>query len=78
MSVQVMSKRKFQIDEIEKLISLLSELSSRSKEQPGHISRETLKSLIIRENTWSEANGRRLSTGINGCTVKKEGIFRAK
>jgi heme-degrading monooxygenase HmoA len=45
MSVHVMSIRKFQIDETEKLISLLSELSSRSKEQPGHISRETLKSL---------------------------------
>jgi len=45
MSVHVMNIRKFQIDETEKLISLLSELSSRSKEQPGHISRETLKSL---------------------------------
>ena len=45
MSVQVMSIRKFQIDEIEKLISLLGELSSRSKEQQGYISRETLKSL---------------------------------
>jgi heme-degrading monooxygenase HmoA len=45
MSVQVMSIRKFQIDEIEKLISLLAELSSHSKEQPGYISRETLRSL---------------------------------
>ena len=45
MSVQVMSVRKFQIDEIEKLISLLTELSSHSKEQPGYISRETLRSL---------------------------------
>ena len=45
MSVQVMSIRKFQIDEIEKLNSLLEELSSHSKGQPGYISRETLRSL---------------------------------
>ena len=45
MSVHVMSIRKFQIEETEKLISLLAELSSRSKEQPGHVSRETLRSL---------------------------------
>ena len=45
MSVHVMSKRKFKIEETEKMISLLGELSSRSKEQPGHISRETLRSL---------------------------------
>ena len=45
MSVHVMSIREFQIEETEKLISLLAELSSRSKEQPGHVSRETLRSL---------------------------------
>ncbi|MEE4599700.1 MAG: antibiotic biosynthesis monooxygenase family protein [Desulfobacteraceae bacterium] len=45
MSVQVMSIRKFQIDKIEKLNSLLGELSSHSKKQPGYISRETLRSL---------------------------------
>ena len=45
MSVQVMSIRKFQIEETEKLISLLAELNSRSKKQPGRISRETLRSL---------------------------------
>ena len=45
MSVQVMSIRKFQIEETEKLISLLAELNSRSKEQPGRIYRETLRSL---------------------------------
>ena len=45
MSVHIMSIRKFQIEETKKLISLLAELSSRSKEQPGHISRETLRSL---------------------------------
>jgi heme-degrading monooxygenase HmoA len=45
MSVHVLSIRKFQIEETEKMISLLGELSSRSKEQPGHISRETLRSL---------------------------------
>ena len=45
MSVHIMSVRKFQIEETKKLISLLAELSSRSKEQPGHVSRETLRSL---------------------------------
>ena len=45
MSVHVMSIRKFQIEETEKLISLLAELSSHLKEQPGYISRETLRSL---------------------------------
>ena len=45
MSVHIMSIRKFQIEETKKLISLLAELSSRSKEQPGHVSRETLRSL---------------------------------
>ncbi len=45
MSVHVMSIRKFQIEKTEKLIPLLAELSSRLKEQPGHISRETLRSL---------------------------------
>ena len=45
MSVHVMSVRKFQIEETEKLISLLAELRSRLKEQPGYISRETLRSL---------------------------------
>jgi heme oxygenase (mycobilin-producing) len=45
MSVHVMSIRKFQIEKTEKMISLLAELNSCSKEQPGHISRETLSSL---------------------------------
>jgi len=45
MSVHVMSIRKFQIEETENMISLLAELNSRSKEQPGRISRETLRSL---------------------------------
>jgi heme-degrading monooxygenase HmoA len=45
MSVHVLSIRKFQIEETEKMISLLAELSSLSKEQPGRISRETLRSL---------------------------------
>ncbi len=45
MSVYVMSIRKFQIEETEKLISLLAELSTRAKEQPGHISRDILRSL---------------------------------
>ena len=45
MSVHVLSIRKFHIEETEKMVSLLGELSSRSKEQPGHISRETLRSL---------------------------------
>jgi len=45
MSVHVMSIRKFQIEETEKMNSLLAELNSRSKKQPGHISREILRSL---------------------------------
>ena len=45
MSVQVISKRKFQIDKNEELMSLLGELNILSKKQPGHIFRKTLRSL---------------------------------
>ncbi|MFH2218970.1 MAG: antibiotic biosynthesis monooxygenase family protein [Pseudomonadota bacterium] len=45
MAVKVISKRTFQMDDKKKLISLLAELRSLSKGQPGHISRETLRSL---------------------------------
>ena len=45
MAVQVMIKRKFKVDNPEKLIPLLTELRIRAKEQPGYISGETLRSL---------------------------------
>jgi len=45
MTVKVITKRTFQMDAKKKLISLLAKLRSLSKGQPGHISRETLKSL---------------------------------
>jgi heme-degrading monooxygenase HmoA len=44
MSVQVISKRKFQIDKNEKLMPLLRELRILSEKQSGHISRKTLRS----------------------------------
>lgn len=45
MAVQVISKRKFQINEINKTTPLLKELQILAKGQPGYISRETLRSL---------------------------------
>ena len=45
MSVQIISKRKFKMDEKEELMSLLGELGIRSKEQPGHLARKILESL---------------------------------
>jgi len=45
MAVQVMIKRKFKVDNPEKLIPLLTELRIRAKDQPGYISGETLRSL---------------------------------
>ena len=45
MAVQVMIKRKFKVDNPEKLISLLTQLRIRAKDQPGYISGETLRSL---------------------------------
>ena len=45
MSVQVIIKRKWQIDKPEELLPLLTELRSRAKQQPGYISGETLRSL---------------------------------
>ena len=45
MAVQVIIKRKFRVDNPEKLIPLLTELRIRAKEQPGYISGETLRSL---------------------------------
>ena len=44
MSVQVISKRKFQIDKKEELMPLLGELRILSQKQPGQISRKTLRS----------------------------------
>ena len=45
MPVQVIIKRKWQIDKPEELLPLLAELRSRAKNQPGYISGETLRSL---------------------------------
>jgi len=45
MAVQVISKRKFQINEIDEMTPLLTELQILAKDQPGYISREALRSL---------------------------------
>ena len=45
MPVQVIIKRKFQVDNPERLVPLLAELRTRAKNQPGYISGETLRSL---------------------------------
>ncbi len=45
MPIQVIIKRKWQIDKPEALIPLLTELRSLAKKQPGYISSETLRSL---------------------------------
>ena len=45
MPVQVIIKRKWQVDKPEELLPLLSKLRSQAKKQPGYISSETLKSL---------------------------------
>jgi heme-degrading monooxygenase HmoA len=45
MPVQVIIKRKWQVDNPEELLPLLTELRSFAKEQPGYISGETLRSL---------------------------------
>lgn len=45
MTVKVISKRIFHMDEKKNLIPLLKKLRSLSKRQPGHISRETLRSV---------------------------------
>ena len=45
MPIQVIIKRKWQINKPEELLPLLTELRSRAKEQPGYISGETLRSL---------------------------------
>jgi heme-degrading monooxygenase HmoA len=45
MPVQVIIKRKFQIDDPERLIPLLAELRNKAQNQPGYISGETLRSL---------------------------------
>ena len=57
MPIQVIIKRKWQIDEPEALIPLLTELRSLAKKQPGYISGETLMQSDYPENmaviaTW--------------------------
>ena len=50
MPIQVIIKRKWQIDKPEALFPLLTELRSLAKKQPGFISGETLRSLDDPEN----------------------------
>ncbi len=45
MPIQVMIKRKWQVDKPKELLPLLSELRAHAKDQPGYISSETLRSL---------------------------------
>ncbi|MBC8430917.1 MAG: antibiotic biosynthesis monooxygenase [Desulfobacterales bacterium] len=45
MPVQIMIKRKWQVNKPEDLLPLLAELRSRAKEQAGYISSETLRNL---------------------------------
>ena len=45
MPIQVIIKRKWQIDKPEALLPLLTELRSLAKKQPGYVSGETLRSL---------------------------------
>lgn len=45
MPVHVVIKRKFKMNQPDKLIPLLNELSSRAKEQPGYLSTVTLQSI---------------------------------
>ncbi len=45
MPIQVIIKRKWQIEKPEELFPFLTELRSRAKKQPGYISGETLRSL---------------------------------
>ncbi len=45
MPVQVMIKRRLQVNQPEDLLPLLKELHSHAKEQPGYISGRTLRSL---------------------------------
>lgn len=45
MPVQVIIKRKWQVNKPEELLPLLAELRSQAKKQPGYIFSETLRSL---------------------------------
>jgi heme-degrading monooxygenase HmoA len=45
MPIQVIIKRKWEVDKPEALLPLLTELRSLAKKQPGYISGETLRSL---------------------------------
>lgn len=44
MAVHVVIKRKFKMNQPERLMPLLREISSRAREQPGYISSVTLRS----------------------------------
>ena len=56
MPIQVIIKRKWQIDKPEELIPLLTELRSLAKKQPGYISGETLRSLDSPEDYMVVSN----------------------
>lgn len=45
MPVHVVIKRKFKMNQPEKLIPLMEKLSTRAKEQPGYLSTDTLQSV---------------------------------
>jgi heme-degrading monooxygenase HmoA len=45
MSIKVMIKRKWQVDQPEELLPLLAALRATAREQPGFVSGETLRSL---------------------------------
>lgn len=50
MPIQVIIKRKFRIDQPEKLMPLLGQLRSRAKFQAGYLSGETLRNIDNHEN----------------------------
>lgn len=61
MSVQVIIKRKLQVNDPEELIPLLTQLREHANKQPGYISGETLRSLDNPEefmvfSTWETAD----------------------
>ncbi len=50
MSVQIIIKRRWKVDNPESLFPLLKQLKSAAKEQPGYISSETLRNIEKPEN----------------------------
>ena len=61
MSIQVMIKRKWKINNPQELLPLLEELHARAEKQPGYISGETLRSIENSEDflvvsKWASAD----------------------